>query len=209
MNQNWQLKPGITLFINPAGVFTPVQDYKTGNHNILSIMADKSTMKKAYERNQKAVKLRPEIGKSTAITKIRLFDGTTCEVEHKHWKFNVDIGKSEGGNDAGPGPGILERGALGSCLAIAYSQQAAIMGIPVSKIEIDVESDFDARGMLGIDDLPPGFKELRYKVYIESPATEEEIMKIIEKADRHSPVLDDFKRAIPVKRFVEIVKTQS
>ncbi|GAA5520103.1 OsmC family protein [Aliifodinibius salicampi] len=167
-------------------------------------MADPKTIKKAYERNRRAVELRPQKGKSTAVTKVRLFDGTTCEVQHKHWTFKVDIGISEGGNDAGPGPGIMERGALGSCLAIAYSQHAAIMGVPVDKIEVDIESDFDARGMLAIDDRPPGFEELRYKVYIESTASEEEVQKVIDKADRHSPVLDDFKRAIPVKREVTI-----
>lgn len=165
-------------------------------------MADPETIKKAFERNRKAVKLKPNLGKSTAVTKVRLFDGTTCEVEHKHWSFKVDIGKSEGGNDAGPGPGILERGALGSCLAIAYSQQAALKNLPIDQLEIIIESDMDARGMLGIDDRSPGFKELRYKVFIESPADESEIMKVIEEADSLSPVLDDFIRAIPVSREV-------
>lgn len=167
-------------------------------------MADPKTIREAYERNRKAVGLRPAKGISTAVTKVRLRDGTTCEVEHKHWKFLVDIGTGEGGNDAGPGPGILERGALGSCLAIAYSQQAAVMGVPVSEIEVDVESDLDARGMLAIDDRPPGFLELRCKVRIVSPAGRERVMEVIEKADRHSPVLDDFRRAIPVKREVSI-----
>ncbi|WP_372638993.1 OsmC family protein [Fodinibius sp.] len=171
-------------------------------------MSDPKTIKEAYERNRRAVELRPQKGKSTAVTKVRLFDGTTCEVQHKHWTFKVDIGTSEGGNDAGPGPGILERGALGSCLAIAYSQHAAIMGVPVDRIEVDVESDFDARGMLAIDDRPPGFEALRYNVYIESTASEEEVQKVIDKADRHSPVLDDFKRAIPVEREVTIKTIQ-
>ncbi len=170
-------------------------------------MADSKTIKEAFERNKKALQMRPSKARSTATTKVRLFDGTTCEVKHKHWKFKVDIGKSEGGNDAGPGPGILERGALGSCLAIAYSQRAAVMGIPIEKIEIDVESDFDARGMLHITDDPPGFEAIRYRVYIESPATKDQIMKMIEDADKHSPVLDDFSRAIPVEREV-IIKSK-
>lgn len=172
-------------------------------------MADPKTLKLAFERSRKAVELRPDKARSTVVTKVRLHDGTTCEVEHKHWKFKVDVGTTVGGNDAGPGPGILERGALGSCLAIAYSQQAAVMDIPVSKIEVDVESDFDARGMLGIDDRSPGFEELRYNVYIESPAPREKILNVLDKADRHSPVLDDFKRAIPVKREVNIQTVQS
>ncbi len=171
-------------------------------------MADPQTIKEAFKRNQKMLKLRPSKAKSTATTKVRLFDGTTCEVEHKHWKFKVDIGTSEGGNDAGPGPGILERGALGSCLAIAYSQRAAVLGIPIDKIEVDVESDFDARPMLHLSDNPPGFKAMRYKVYIESPAPEDNIMQLIEEADSHSPVLDDFSRAIPVEREVTIKSTE-
>jgi uncharacterized OsmC-like protein len=170
-------------------------------------MADPKTIKEAFERNQKALQLRPSKAKSTAMTKVRLFDGTTCEVEHKHWKFKVDIGKSEGGNDAGPGPGILERGALGSCLAIAYSQRAAVLGITIDKLEINIESDFDARGMLHLTDDPPGFDALRYNVNIESPESEEKIMQLIEEADKHSPVLDDFKRAIPVEREVNITST--
>jgi uncharacterized OsmC-like protein len=172
-------------------------------------MADSVTIKKAFERNRKAVELRPQIGKSKAVTKVRLFDGTTCEVEHKQWKFKVDIGTAEGGNDAGPGPGILERGALGSCLAIAYSQHAALMEIPLDHIEVEVESRIDARGMLGIDDRPPGFESLHYRVLIESPAEEEKVLAVIESADRLSPVLDDFNRAIPVTREISIKNMQS
>lgn len=171
-------------------------------------MADPKTIKEAFLRNQKAVQLRPQKGKGTAVTKVRLHDGTTCEVEHKQWKFKVDIGPAEGGNDAGPGPGILERGALGSCLAIGYSQRAAVLEIPIDTIEVEVESDFDARGMLYIDERPPGFEELRYKVYIESPAPRKQIMRVIEDTDKHSPVLDDFRRAIPVKREVTIITNQ-
>lgn len=170
-------------------------------------MSDPETIKKAIERNQEAVRKRPSLARNTVVTKVRLHDGTTCEVEHKHWKFKVDIGKSEGGNDAGPGPGILERGALGSCLAIGYSQRAAVLGIPIDKIEVDVESDFDASAMLYLSDRPPGFDAIRYRVYIESPATEEQIMQVIEDADLHSPVLDDFRRAIPVEREVTIKST--
>lgn len=171
-------------------------------------MADPKTIKEAFERNQKAVQLRPSMGKSKVVTKVRLSDGTTCEVEHKHWKFKVDIGTSEGGNDAGPGPGILERGALGSCLAIGYSQRAAVLEIPVDKIEVHVESEYDAAAMLYLNDEPPGFDVLRYYVYIESPAPEDQVRRLIEETDRHSPVLDDFRRAIPVEREVNITSTK-
>ncbi|MDX1641827.1 MAG: OsmC family protein [Balneolaceae bacterium] len=171
-------------------------------------MSDPKTIKKAFERNRKALKKRPSIGQSTATTKIRVHDGTTCEITASGKKLICDVGTEQGGNDAGPGPGILERGALGSCLAMGYSLWAAHLEIPVDEIEVEVESDFDARGQFGITDDPPGFKELRYIVTIESPASEDKIRELIAKADSHSPVLDDFKRPIPVKRELKIKSTE-
>lgn len=31
------------------------------------------------------------------------------EIEHGKWKFTADVGTDAGGNDEGPGPGVLER----------------------------------------------------------------------------------------------------
>lgn len=167
-------------------------------------MAKPEVIKSAFERNKRALELRPSIGKSTARTTVRIRNGTTCEIESGSKKLVCDVGTDAGGNDAGPGPGILERGALGSCLAIGYATWAAYLDIPVHNIEVEIESDFDARGQFGITEGEPGFNELRYRVTIDSPAPEEQVRQLIEKADAHSPVLDDFRRPIPVKREILI-----
>lgn len=169
-------------------------------------MADQKTIKEAFERNIKLLKLKPSKGQYTTNTKIRLYDGTTCEVEHGPWKFIADVGKQQGGNNAGPGPGILFRASLGSCLAIGYSTWAASMGVQIDNLEVDVEADVDARGNYGIENAIPGYTGMRYKVTIESPASEQQIREVIESADRHSPILGNFKKPISLKREVEIVK---
>ena len=171
-------------------------------------MPDPKNIKKAYERIRKIVREKPGIGQKTVQTKISLKEGTTCEVIHKDWTFIVDIGKSEGGNNVGPGPGLLQRGALGSCLAIGYVQQAAVMGVPIDHIEVEIEADKDLNGRFGLSDQPPGSKSLRYTVLIESSAQDEEIQKVIEKADQFSPLLDDFRRAVPVERNLKIHKSK-
>ncbi len=171
-------------------------------------MNKEQTLKTTFERNTQALKLKPSLGQKTAITKIRLRDGTTCDVEHGEWKFTADVGKDTGGNNAGPGPGVLQRAALGSCLAIGYSMWAAVLGVPIENIEVDIETDIDARGQLGIDNLPPGYNAVRYKVTIESPAPEKEIIEVLDKADAYSPVLDDFKRPLPVEREVKILSVE-
>src|SRR5699024_3312349 len=172
-------------------------------------MADTKTIKEAFERNKKAVKLRPSAGKSSGKSTIRVRDGTTCEIEGSGWNLTADIGTEEGGNNAGPGPGVLERAALGSCLAMGYVQMAAVMEVPVDTIEVEVETDLDARGMFGIEEQPPGVTTIRYTVHIESPASEAEIQKVIDAGDNHSPVLDDFRRSIPVKREITIMQTKT
>jgi uncharacterized OsmC-like protein len=171
-------------------------------------MSDPGTLKKSFERVKKLLTIKPEKGQYTTTTKVRVRDVTTCDIEHKHWKFTADVGKTEGGNDAGPGPGILQRGALGSCLAIGYVKWAAYLDVPVNNIEVEVEADVDARGTYGIDGLNPGYKGLRYKVFIDSPASDEKIREVIENADKHSPVLMDFTEPVAVERKVEIVKNE-
>lgn len=168
-------------------------------------MADPATLRSAFERNKKAVTLRPSAGQYTTVTTVRLRDGTTCAVEHGDWAFTADVGAAQGGNDAGPGPGILERAALGSCLAIGYATWAAHLGVPIDNVEVEVEADIDARGMYGVGDRPPGYAALRYRVVIESPAPEADVQRVIDEADAHSPVLDDFCRPLPIERDVQII----
>jgi len=171
-------------------------------------MTDGITIKKAYERIQTLVKKKPEIGKKTVSTIVRCKEGTTCEVVHKDWTFKVDIGESEGGNNAGPGPGLLQRGALGGCLAIGYVQMAAVQDVPIDHIEVEVEADTDLQGRFNINNSPPGSLQITYSIKIESPAKKQEVQKVIEEADRLSPVLDDFRRAIPIKRNLNIQKSK-
>ncbi len=172
-------------------------------------MAEPKTIKKAYERNKKAIRLRPSAGQSTGISTVHVRDGTTCEIEGSGWNITADIGTQEGGNNAGPGPGVLERAALGSCLAIGYVQMAAVMEVPVEKIEVEVETDFDARGMFDIEEQPPGFTVIRYSVQIESPASKADIQKVIDAGDSHSPVLDDFRRPVTIEREVTIMQSKT
>lgn len=168
-------------------------------------MADPKTIKNAFERNKKLLTIKPSKGQYTTTTKIQLYDGTSCAIEHGPWKFTADIGKTEGGNDAGPGPSVLERAALGSCLAIGYAKYAALGDVPIDSLEVEVEADVDARGAFGLDGVDPGYKALRYRVIIESSASKEKIREVIEKADANSPVLNNFIHPNSVEREVEIV----
>ena len=159
----------------------------------------------ALERNMKALQLRPSVGRGTAVTKVRIRDGCTAEIEDGGWKLIADESVKDGGNGEGPDPGVYGRAALGSCLAMCYAQWAALQGVPIDSIEVEVHADYDASAMFGFDkSTPPGWGAMRYIVRVESSAPESDVQRVLDHADSLSPLLDDFARALPVTREVRI-----
>lgn len=158
----------------------------------------------AFERNAKALGLKASIGQGTAVTKVRVREGLTCEVEEGPWKFTVDMGEKSGGNNAGPNPGVLGRAALGSCLAIGYMMWAARHGLPIRSLEVEIQADYDSRGYHGVGDVVPGYKEIRYVVRVESNAPEADVLRVLDEADAHSDYLTVFARPQKLRREVRL-----
>jgi uncharacterized OsmC-like protein len=162
-------------------------------------------MKTALERNMKALEARPAIGRGTAVTKVKIRDACTAEIEDGGWKLVADEPVKDGGNGEGPDPGVFGRAALGSCLAIGYAQWAAHLGVPLDSIEVEVHTDYDGNAIFGLDRTkPPGWGAVRYVVRIESSAPEDDIQRVLDYADEISPLLDDFSRALDITREVHI-----
>ena len=108
------------------------------------------------------------------------------------------------GNEAGPTPGTLGRAALGSCVAMSYVLWAAKLGVAVTGLEVEVQADADARGMYGVDEMPAGYTEVRYLVSLVSPAPHEDIIRLLDTAEAHSPYVDVFRRPQALRRIVHI-----
>ena len=168
-------------------------------------MAEAKDLKTIQERNIKALKLRPSVGQGTATTTVRVRGGVTCDIEDGSWKLVSDEMPGDGGAGLGPDAGVLVRAGLGSCLAQGYVIWAALLDIPLDSVEVTVETDYDARGMFGVDEsVPPGWGAVRYTAVISSSAPEERVRHLVETADRHSPILDDLRRAVPVSGELRI-----
>ncbi|MFB6270139.1 MAG: OsmC family protein, partial [Halobacterium sp.] len=72
-------------------------------------------------------------------------------------------------------------------------------GVELDDVNVEVEGDVDPRGVLGIDDVDPGFDgALRQATRIESPATEREIIDLVETAEAHCPAHASL--SVPVER---------
>ena len=160
------------------------------------------------ERNAKAVSLRPSVGQFTGHTHVKLNQGLACEITDGAWKLTVGVGEKSGGTNAGPSPECW--GAVPSARVSRWGMRCGPAGSAsvIDSIEVDVEADYDARGELGIsDDIPPGYSEVRYTVAVSSPASEEDVRRVIDTADRYSPYRDVFARATNLRREVRFTPT--
>jgi len=72
-------------------------------------------------------------------------------------------------------------------------------------IDVEIQGDIDMRGYLGMDgDIPPGYREMRYVVNIESDEDEQDILAALDYSDRHSPWLYNLTAALEVSRQVAV-----
>jgi uncharacterized OsmC-like protein len=164
-------------------------------------------IKSVSERVVKALSLRPAIGQGTAVTSVRVRPGTTTvDIVDGSWQLVSDADPDQGGEGAGPDPGVLVRSGLGACMAIGYRLWAARMDVELDEIEVTVEADYDARGMYGIGDVAAGWGAVRVRIGIASSAPEERVREVVEAADSHSPILDDMMRALAVGREIHVTR---
>jgi len=167
-------------------------------------MASQVAIREIAERTVQMLAAKPARGHLTRATRARLVDGLRCEIEEGPWRLAADMPAKVGGDDTAPTPGMLGRGALASCLTIGIAAWAARLGVPLDAVEVEVEADFDARGELGIGDVTPGYREVRYLVAIESPAPREDLDRLLAMAERHSPYLDIFGRPVALRRTLRL-----
>jgi hypothetical protein len=82
---------------------------------------------------------------------------------------------------------------------------AARLGVPIDALEVEVQADYDTRGELGVsDDVRPGYLAMRYIVTVDSPASAEDIMRVLDTADRYSSWRDDISNGVPLTREVRV-----
>lgn len=167
-------------------------------------MSDMHTIKTAFERNEKALKKQPALGKKTGKVVVESTDGLGCEIESGPFKFRADMPGQVGGEKSAPTPGMYEAGALGSCLSIMTRMWGAKLGVPIHSVTVEVEFDADTRYLFGIDGVPPYWSAIRYHIAVESPAPVAEVMRVVDKAHQQSHVRGDYEHEHLIERKISI-----
>lgn len=148
-------------------------------------------------------KARPKNVPATA----RLTEGLKCEVSGPNKERAVtDMPAAMGGGASAPNPAWLLRAGMASCAATVIAMRAAKLGIALTELEVTVESDSDARGILGLDDkVSAGLNPMRSRVRIGGAADAATLRELVQWADAHSPVGCTVRNAAACSLDIEVV----
>ncbi|HIW07452.1 MAG TPA: OsmC family protein [Candidatus Ignatzschineria merdigallinarum] len=105
------------------------------------------------------------------------------------------------GDNAGMTPMELLLGALSGCKSIVFKATAKKLKTVYTRLEIEVEGDFDSAGYMGDPTVPIGFSEIRTTYHIETEAPKEDIETLIAFVESHCPVAATIEVA-PVMRSI-------
>jgi uncharacterized OsmC-like protein len=119
----------------------------------------------------------------------------------------MDEPASMGGSDTAPNMVEMVLSAYGCCLITGFVVNAALSGIGLEGVEIEVEGDLDLQGLFGLrdpDEVWPGCTEVRARVRLSAPnATPEELRNLHDRVVRTSPVGNMITRSVAVRTELE------
>jgi uncharacterized OsmC-like protein len=110
------------------------------------------------------------------------------------------------GGNKGPNAVELLLAALGFCYAVGYVANAAARGIELTRMDYEVEGDFDVRSFVGLDGPRAGFTAIRVRGTVSSPnATADQLRELCRHVQDTSPVLDCLTSPVPIETTLEVV----
>lgn len=103
--------------------------------------------------------------------------------------FEIGAHPGVGGDDDLPCSGDVFLASLAACQELTIRLVAAALGLPIHKLVVRVEGDWDVRGTLAIERSSPiGFTDLRVNVELETEGADDRIERLLKSAERYCVV---------------------
>ncbi|WP_026852595.1 OsmC family protein [Geothrix fermentans] len=159
------------------------------------------------------VKANPALAKFTFRSKAKWINGAHSQstfdslygagMEHKRGTpmfLEADEPEALLGTDLAPNAGEAALHALSACLSVTYAYNAAALGLDISSLSFDMETDSDLQGFLELDkNIRPGLSQIRVKVNLACSGTAAQIEDLHARVIRTSPLYDTFKNPVDIK----------
>lgn len=136
-----------------------------------------------------------------SLATARVVEGLKVRVEGPAGEsLETDMPAAVGGSGSSASPGWYFRAALAACVASLATMRAAQLGVVGFRCEVDVDSESDDRGILGLDPSVPG-GPLSMRIGLRMVSGELGLQQLEELAVwalEHCPVSDAVRRAVAV-----------
>ena len=113
--------------------------------------------------------------------------------------LTTDMPAAVGGGGAAPSPGWFLRAAVAACVTSLAVMRAAQLGIDGFSCEVEVDSESDDRGILGLDASVPGGPHSMRLGFRMTGANPDRLAEVAQWAVEHCPVSDAVQRAVPLR----------
>lgn len=160
----------------------------------------------------KTVKENWQTGKTVWKATAKWVDGFAVETGSRNFSMRVDEPDMLCGGDSAANPVELVVQAYGACLTIGFVMNAAVRGIMIESLEIDLEGEIDLPGFLGLEppqelgmDNLPGYKNVTAVVKIKADADEAALQDLLTAVTRTSPVGLTLSRSVALETKLEII----
>ncbi len=140
-----------------------------------------------------AVKDDPKKGASDWTVKTKWKGGLKSEATVRQFTLSFDEPEPIAGTDAAVSPHETVLACYGACLTVGLSLNAALRGIEVKNIEVELQGFIDLPGFLGLAGIKglkdmPGFHTVKATVHVDSDASRDEFQKVFDRVVKYSPV---------------------
>jgi len=156
------------------------------------------------------VKQRWETGKTVWKATTSWKGGFKVETCSREFTLSADEPEMLCGTNTAANPVEMVLQAYGACLTIGYAMNAAVRGIEIHDIKINIEGEIDLPGFLGLEppeklgmDKLPGFKNIKAAVKISADADEQTINELHKHVVGTSPVGLTLSRPVMVETTIQ------
>ena len=144
-------------------------------------------------------KSEPDSALKTMTVTGRVQPDLTCRIETAAGPVDAGLHPAAGGAGDAACSGDMLLESLVACAGVTFSAVATAMEIPIERASITTEGDLDFRGTLGLSrDVPVGFRAIRMKFDVHSPAPQEKIDKLVQLTERYCVIYQTLKQPLEI-----------
>lgn len=186
----------------PYGVFKDAAvkaQYEKDGPSLSQHLAQRAKALKAWNSISPSL-LEPVTLHATVTAKNR---GGSRELRIRNFHYIGDCGYKHGGQDTGVETQTTARGVFASDIANSILDQAAIQGIGIDSLYIEIQGQPDKQPTNRVNYT----RNFLYTVRIASKATDAQLEKLISDAEQHSPTVNLIKRAVTPQLTIDYKQT--